>query len=189
MYLASLVPLQRVLFDNQVRETAVRSSSMIQQATSWDGVLTFSNIQVLSALAAYSSFFPWHIFSTSYVSRMYVDKTFTSSILFSLGLRKQGGGAASGWLQVARSSVLPVTTNLLHPHITSPPSYFCHFLSPQRASAGLREDKSVGAGPVVTLHRRRGAHALGEPQVLRGAHEHVGVRAVQRERAERRWDW
>lgn len=39
--------LQRVLFDNQVRETAVRSSSMIQQATSWDGMLTFNNIQVI----------------------------------------------------------------------------------------------------------------------------------------------
>lgn len=38
--------LQRVLFDNQVRETAVRSSSMIQHATSWDGVITFNNIQV-----------------------------------------------------------------------------------------------------------------------------------------------
>lgn len=43
---------QRVLFDNQVRETAVRSSSMIQQATSWDGVLTFSNIQVQHRIAA-----------------------------------------------------------------------------------------------------------------------------------------
>jgi hypothetical protein len=37
---------QRVLFDNQERETAVRSSSMLQHTTSWDGVLTFDNVQV-----------------------------------------------------------------------------------------------------------------------------------------------
>jgi hypothetical protein len=35
-----------VVFDNQSRETAVRSSSMIQHATSWDGAITFDNVQV-----------------------------------------------------------------------------------------------------------------------------------------------
>ena len=37
--------LQKVIFDNQQRETAVRSTSIIHNATTWDGTITFENIQ------------------------------------------------------------------------------------------------------------------------------------------------
>lgn len=34
-----------MIFDNHVRETAVRASSAVQHATSWDGAITFNDVQ------------------------------------------------------------------------------------------------------------------------------------------------
>ena len=97
-----------MLFDNQVRDTAVRSATMVQHSISWDAVLTFENFAV--SFCTQRILLYMYTFDTNAMKLqpfvIYFCVFLCNMFFLTVGVRKQDGGNSSNWLPLEACQIL-----------------------------------------------------------------------------------